>query len=505
MPEDRDAGAGPVVRTRSGPVRGRAGEGVEAFLGLPYAAPPVGKLRWRPPQRVKSWRGVRDATAFGARAAAAESSNGPRSEAEDCLFLNVWRPEGAEDGAKLPVYVFIHGGGLMNGSSDQCDMTQFVARTGVVGVSLNYRLGVLGFLAHPALTAESGESGNWGLMDQQAALRWVRDNIGAFGGDPKRVTVGGESAGGWSVCAHLVAPGSEGLFSGAMVQSGSAASLPLQDAEALGLGIAEALGCAGPDALARLRALPVARLIDLPYPGEVPHPVHFTPFLPSPIQEAIRAGAFQRVPVVIGATRDEGRTFMNESAGWTEAEYAAWVRDWFGGKAERVLAEYSWPADGGEFTGAYLAGEVVTDSGAFDGIGGCGNLRLTREMAQHTQVWAYEFAHRTGPGLTPEPMGFEWGAGHAAELAYLFPSFDNGTPIAPRFGEAERRLSREMTARWGAFVARGAPEAEGLAAWPAFNEGGQVLSLRGKGSMLVPEAEIARQHRWAFWEGLGAA
>ena len=502
MPEDKDAGAGPVARTRAGQVRGRVGEGVEAFLGIPYAAPPVGALRWRPPQRAKSWRGVREATEFGARAAAAESSNGPRSEAEDCLFLNVWRPAGTAPDARLPVYVFIHGGGLMNGSSNQCDMTEFVARTGVVGVSLNYRLGVLGFLAHPALTAESGESGNWGLMDQQAALAWVRDNIGAFGGDPKRVTIGGESAGGWSVCAHLVAPGSEGLFAGAMVQSGSAPSMALQDAEAVGLGIAEALGCAGPDALGRLRALPVAALIDLPYPGEVPQPVHFTPVLPSPMQESIRAGAFQRVPVVIGATRDEGRTFMKESAGWTKAEYEAWARGRFGARAERVLAEYPWPANADGLTGAYLAGEVVTDSGAMEGIGGCGNLRLTREMARHTRTFAYEFAHRTGPGLTPEPEGYVWGAGHAAELAYLFPSFDNGTPIAPRFGEAERRLSREMTARWGAFVATGVPEAEGFGPWPAFDEGGQVLSLRGEGSVLVPEAKIARQHRWEFWEAL---
>lgn len=500
MPEDLEAAAGPVVRTRAGAVRGRTEGGVEAFLGIPYAAPPVGKLRWRPPRPARRWSGVRDALAFGARAAAAASANGPRSEAEDCLFVNVWRPRGATRGTRLPVYVFIHGGGLLNGSSDQADMTELVQATGVVGVSLNYRLGVLGFLAHPALSAESGESGNWGLMDQQAALRWVRDNIAGFGGDPRRVTIGGESAGGWSVCAHLAAPGSAGLFAGAMVQSGSAPSQSLQDAEGTGFQIAEALGCAGLDALERLRALPAGRLIDVPYPGEVPQPVHFTPFLPAPVRESLRAGAFPKVPVVIGATRDEGRTFMKDGIGWTEAEYVAWLQGWFGSKAERVLAEYPWPAGAGEFTGAYLSGEVVTDSGAFEGIGGCGNLRLTREMARHTRVWAYEFAHRTGPGLTPEPPGYEWGAGHAAELAYLFPSFDNGTPIAPRFGEAERRLSREMTARWGAFVATGAPEAEGFGPWPAFNDGGEVLSLRGEGSVLVPEAEVARQHRWAFWE-----
>ena len=217
-----------VVRTQSGPVRGVHNGAVEAFLGIPYGAPPVGDKRWRPPQPAESWNDIREAKAFGAYCAATKSTNGPRSEAEDCLFINVWRPSDVSADAKLPVYVFIHGGGFINGSSNQADMTEIVEKTGVVGVSFNYRLGALGFFSHPDVVKDSGD---FGLMDQQAALRWVHENIAVFGGDPTRVTLGGESAGGYSVCAHLAAPGSAGLFAQAMMQSGSCVSIPLAQAQ----------------------------------------------------------------------------------------------------------------------------------------------------------------------------------------------------------------------------------------------------------------------------------
>ena len=186
LAQDRD---GLLVRTELGPVRGAHNGAVEAFLGIPYAAPPLGDRRWSPPQPVETWKDVREAKAFGAYCAAAKSTNGPRSEAEDCLFINVWRPSDVFADARLPVYVFIHGGGFINGSSNQADMSEIVEKTGVVGVSFNYRLGALGFFAHPDVAKDSGD---FGLMDQQAALRWVHDNITAFGGDPTRVTIGGE-------------------------------------------------------------------------------------------------------------------------------------------------------------------------------------------------------------------------------------------------------------------------------------------------------------------------
>src|SRR5215218_6208423 len=303
------ATASPVVTTDRGAVRGTRAGAVDSYLGIRYAAAPVGARRWAPPRPAPRWSGVRFATRYGSRCPAAASTNGPRSVDEDCLFVNVQRPSRLPAGARRPVYVFVHGGGLVNGSSNQADSAEIVRRSGVVAVTLNYRLGVLGFLAHPALTARNGESGNYGLMDQQAALRWVRRNIARFGGDPTHVTVGGESAGGWSVCVHLVSPGSRGLFHRAMIQSGSCPSRSRSVAEDAGRSLAEAVHCADPSTvLACLRRTPVGALIDAPASG-LTLPVRGTSVLPRDPRVAIAQGAFRHVPVVVGATRDEGRTF----------------------------------------------------------------------------------------------------------------------------------------------------------------------------------------------------
>jgi len=491
-----------VVHTDRGAVRGVRADGVDSFLGVRYAAPPVGALRWRPPQPADPWPGVLPADQFGNRCPATASTNGPRSETEDCLFVNVQRPTGVQPGDKRPVYVFIHGGGFQNGSSNQADMRQLVALTGVVGVSLNYRLGVLGFLALPGLTAEGGESGNYGLMDQQAALRWVQRNIAAFGGDPDQVTVGGESAGAFSVCVHLVAPGSARLFAQAMLQSGSCPSQTEAQAEAIGSGIAAAVGCTEvATQLVCLRRTPVGTLLDAGYPG-IPLPVRGTPFLPPDPRAAVAAGRFTRVPVVIGANRDEGRTFAQGFIGWTEAQYVAWVQATFGAASGAVLAHYPWPATSDQFTAAYLAGAAMTDSGLLAGIGGCTNRLLTQDLARYTKVYAYQFDHRTGPGLTPIP-GYVWGAGHAAELAYLFPSFDNGTPIAPTFNAGERRLAAEMKRYWAAFALTGSPQVPGQARWPRYNERAETLSLRAGGrSVTISDATVRAEHQCSFWDPL---
>ncbi|NJP91319.1 carboxylesterase family protein [Nonomuraea sp. FMUSA5-5] len=486
-----------VARTESGLVRGARADGVERFLALPYAAPPVGDLRWRAPQPPPTWQGVRAADAWGNRCPAAAGSNGPRSETEDCLYLNVFRPEGTRAGQRLPVLFWIHGGGLVNGSANQHDGTLIAQLENVVVVSVNYRLGVLGYLVHPALAAESGQAGNYGLLDQQAALRWVRRNIAAFGGDPRRVTIDGESAGGFSVCAHLTAPGSAGLFARGIMQSGSCVSRPIEDGERTGTQIAATLGCPDPaTAAACLRALPPGRLIDGPQYTSF---THGTPALPESPDTAVRAGRFQRVPLMIGYNRDEGRTFFQGNRGWTRERYEEWVRTVFGDRAAAVLERYPWPARSDAFTPAYLTGAIATDAGLFAGIGGCPALRLARDLSAYTTVYGYRFDHRTGPGLTPEPAGYVWGAGHAAELAYLWPSFDNGTPIAPTFDAGERRLARDMVHYWGGFTRTGQPYARGSARWPRL--GDAVMSLRAAGrSTPVPEATMAAEHQCDLWQ-----
>jgi carboxylesterase type B len=495
-------GDGPVVRIENGALRGVRSGGVDNFLGVPYAAPPVGALRWRPPRPAGSWRGVRDAVAYGDRCAALASTNGPESDSEDCLYLNVQRPATARPGERLPVYFFIHGGGLVNGSSNQHDAGLIVRNTGTVVVTINYRLGVFGFLAHPALTDEAGQSGDYGFTDQQAALRWVRRNIGAFGGDPRQVTIGGESAGGWSTCAHLTAPGSRGLFGRAIIQSGSCLSEPLSATEATGTTIAGAAGCAdAAGAAGCLRGKTTTELLAAASGQGSFRIAHGVPTLPTAPDSAVRTGDFARVPVMIGANRDEGRTFAQGFIGQTREQYLAFARSTFGADAGAVLARYPWPATADAFTPAYLVGAIFTDSGMVGQIGGCANRALTQALARATPTYAYEFGHRTGPGLAPTPAGYVWGAGHAAELAYLWPSFDNGTPIAPTFNAGERRLAIDMVRYWGSFVRGGRPAAASSATWARYDRTGQTLSLRAGGrSALISDARLAAEHQCSFWD-----
>src|SRR6516164_7334651 len=321
-------GSGPIVTTDDGAVRGVVVPGGYTFRGLPYAAPPTGNLRWRPPAPPAEWHGVREATQFAPSCPqqVPNPSLPPGPLSEDCLYLNVNTPglpidtgdnrlrHGSDqdgDGG-LPVIVWIHGGGLTKDAGRNYDPAKLAA-DGVVVVAINYRLGALGFLAHPALASRpGGPAGNYGLMDQQAALRWVQDNIAHFGGDPGNVTIAGESAGGLSVLAHLVSSGSRGLFQKAIIQSGSFAlnQRPLAAAEAAGEAFATAAGCPGQTAqtAACLRNLPVANLVTpnfVEIPGVVDDKV-----LTEPIRTALAAGRFARVPVLNGTNTDEERLLV---------------------------------------------------------------------------------------------------------------------------------------------------------------------------------------------------
>jgi carboxylesterase type B len=497
------ADTSPVVVTDRGVVRGAASDAVERFLGIPYAAAPTGALRWQAPKPATAWTGVRSASNFGNACPVLPSTNGPRSETEDCLVVNVWRPIGTTARDHLPVHVFIHGGGLVNGSGAQNDESKLVAETGVVGVSLNYRLGVFGFLRTPGLAAESADAGNYGFLDQQAALRWVQRNIAAFGGRASQVTIDGESAGGWSICGHLVSPGSRGLFRRAIMQSGSCSSQTSARAEQRGSAYLTAAGCADPATeLACLRAASSAKLLDASsafVDQTAGRFVSGTPSFPRAPAAAVAAGRFRHVPIVIGANRDEGRTFAQGFVGASRADYEGFVRETFGARADDVLAHYRWPAKSSRFTAAYLVGAIQTDAGLIAGIGGCSNRTLTKTFARWTRTYAYEFAHRTGPGLTQIP-GYAWGAGHAAELAYIWPSFNNGTPIAPLFDASERRLAREMVQYWGSFTRYGKPRVPDQPTWPRYNKHGKILSLQAGGrSRVISDATYATEHQCKFW------
>lgn len=486
--------ASPLVHVDGGALRGDHTDARDAFLGVPYAAAPVGRLRWRAPQPVAPWRGVRDATT------AASSCPQTAGGAEDCLYLNVYAPtERAHRGAR-PVLVWIHGGGFSGGQGADYDPSQLAA-DGTVVVTINYRLGALGFLAHPALAEHrGGPSGNYGLMDQQAALRWVQRNVRAFGGDPHNVTVAGQSAGGLSVLAQLASPGARGLFQRAIVQSGSFAleQQPLRVAEANGKALAARAGC--PDQSAEcLRALPVASLLGQQGIAEIPGVVDGK-VLRESVGSALAAGRFHRVPIVNGTNREEERVFL--SLGLTisgghavvlpeaiePASYQRVIASTFSVSAPiaaRIAAEYPLSA----YASPALAFSALDSDANFS----CPALELDRSASRYVPTYAYEFNDVKAPERFAPPVpGLPTTATHQSELQYLF-----GLPTAPFGGTLsaeQERLGTAMRHAWARFAAAGAPPAS----WSAF-DGRRETML----SLVTPEPRVqtdfSARHHCDFW------
>jgi para-nitrobenzyl esterase len=508
------AGHGLVVRTDRGWVRGQHAEGISQWLGIPYAAPPVGALRWAAPQPAPRWSGIRPATSYGSRCSQLASGNGPRVDSENCLYLNVFAP-GAEGwgGSRrgrhggLPVLVMIHGGGLTSGAGDQHDGSLIVRTDHIIVVSINYRLGPFGFLDVPGLsTSGLTAGGNYGLLDQEAALGWVHRNIAAFGGDPGRVTIAGESAGAWSVCALLTSPLVRGDFRGAIMESGSCPSLSPAQAQTAGLAFAKQAGC--PDAAsaaACLRALPEAKLLDASA-SYSPEFAYGGPDLPQPVAQAVATGHYTRVPLLIGDNHDEGRTFSQGLTGLTRAQYRALVAQLYGKSlAPAILARYPWSSYPHPYTAAYAIGDIWTDSGFLTGIGGCPNQNLAEQFAATTRTFFYQFDDLHAPGLNRDHPGYRWGAGHAMELAYLWPSFNNGYSLYDLLTPKQLQLSGQMIRYWGAFTAFGAPEVPGQPLWPDYSSG-RLMSLRpGDQTRTITAATYGGEHQCPFWNAHAAS
>jgi para-nitrobenzyl esterase len=490
--------ATPVVEVAEGAVRGKTVGSVDEFLGIPYAAAPGGPLRWRRPQPAAHWSGERDATTFAPPCAQPATPFGSASSSEDCLYLNVFAPAGQKHGGKgRPVMVWIHGGGLWLGGSDDYDAAKLAA-DGTVVVTINYRLGMLGFLAHPALPDRpGGSSGAYGFMDQQAALRWVQRNIRAFGGDPGKVAIAGESAGGLSVLAHVASPRARGLFSRALVQSGAYATtqLPLAEAETAGEAFAAKLGCASQTA-ACLRGVPlsVIQANDVfpssGYPGVVDGEV-----LEQSIGTAIASGQFNRVPIINGTTHDEARllTAFSElqGASVTEANYEAMIASSLGVSADVaavIAAQYA--------LSAYPSPAIALSAVGTDAIFACPAFELDKLVSRFVPTFAYEFNDDNAPQRYLPPVSFPYGAAHASEIQYLF---DLPTAAFPGALTAQQqRLATSMRRYWARFAARGLPSSPGEPRWPRFDAHGQRML-----SLIPPrpqaESDFAAQHQCAFW------
>jgi len=496
-----DSSHRPIALTESGVVMGSTRDGVNQFLGIPYAAPPVGSLRWRPPKRFGFFpEFVLQATQFGSECTQAGAGS------ENCLFLNVFTPPvKSDDGWRdhdrrgLPVMFWIHGGGLIDGSSTPYN-PELLVKKGVIVVTINYRLGFLGFFAQSAIDAEDHLNGNYGLMDQQFALKWVRRNIANFGGDPDRITIFGESAGGQSVYAQLASPLAAGMFRGAIAESGSYAEfqdyffnvVTVAQAETIGsqsvpsgAAIADSVGCTSQTASC-LRAVPAATMV-----AQEPFPLY--PFvdgrlLTQTIGAAFASGEFNHVPVIAGTNHDEYRLFVAldfDLVGnpiLTSGEYTTATTGLFGTLAPPVLALYPFAA--------YPAGGEALGASGTDGVFSCPARKVDQALSKLVPTYAYEFNDENAPpaqsafgGLLTFPLG----AYHSSELQYLFPGIDVfGLPTT--LSSQQMELSDAMVSYWTQFAKKEDPNSSGEPLWSPYSPSTDEFQS------LIPPAPVVESH-----------
>ncbi len=471
---------------------------IAVFKGIPFAAPPVGELRWRAPQKVAPWQGVRQAGQFGnscIQNIVAERKPWTyefmthTDVSEDCLFLNVWT--GAQSaGEKRPVYVFIHGGGNTEGSGAVPVYDgEGLAKKGIVVVTVNYRLGIFGFFTHPELTAESGthSSGNYALLDLIAALHWVHDHIAGFGGDPGRVTIGGQSAGASNVHSLVASPLAKGLFHGAIAESGSSVNSlgtgggrSLADQEQAGVRFAEAKGA---HSLADLRKMSWKELT-APANGV---PARFGVVVdgyvePAPAGEIFAQGKHNDVPTLTGCNREDlGGASMHPTA--TAASFAGQARQRYGDEADGFLKLY--PAASDE------QAKSSQNESAVDSLRTSMYLwAVTRGKTARTKAYTYFWDH-----IMPGPDAGQYGAFHTSEVPYVM----NSLALSDRpFSDADRKIADTMSSYWANFIRTGDPNGSGLARWPAVSEGAPTSFEVGDRFAAIPVAGDAA--KFAFFQ-----
>ena len=472
--------AGQSVQTVSGQLEGsKSADGkVRIYKGIPFAAPPVGELRWKAPQPAAKWSGVRQANEFGGRCMQGRPypdmvfrDAGP---SEDCLYLNVWTPA-ASARERLPVMVWIYGGGFAAGATSEPRQDgEALARKGVVVVSMNYRLGVFGFFANTELAKESGHgaSGNYGLMDQTAALAWVRDNIAAFGGDTKKVTIVGESAGSFSVSAQMAAPSAQGLFQRAIGESGAffGNTLALKSLEESEVADAKLTASVGAHSLAELRAQPAQELLDASL--KMGGPGQFTAnvdgyFLPATVKKIFEEGSQSKVPLLAGWNADESN-YRSVLANWpaTAENFAVRVRALYGTDADTVLKLYSGETDDQVKRAAQdLASDRFIAFGTWKWI--------EMQAAAKEPVWRYRFDQSAPGGM---------GAVHALEIEFVFQTLrSKKVDWAPE----DFKLSELMADYWTNFAKTGNPNSAGLPEWPKFDPSSRAyLEFTDKGPVV---------------------
>jgi para-nitrobenzyl esterase len=502
------AQAEPTVAIAQGTLTGVDKDGVTAFLGVRYALPPQ---RWRPPLAAPASAAKVDATKFGNDCAQGTSPWGSPSTSEDCLVLNIYAPtdpSGLHFWQNLPVMVWLHGGGFTGGAGRACDPTQIVKEGNVVVVTVNYRLGALGQFAHPAIDGEGHLAGNYNLMDQQLAFKWLRDNIAAFGGNPSNITIFGESAGGIAIYSQLVSPLATGLFQKAIIESGAPADIPLAAAEEQGQTLAEKLGCkdgeperiasclrhAPIDAILKNQATAIATIID----GKL---------VPQAATEALAKGEFNRVPLINGTNHDEGNLiaafFFDLSGKPLEASGYEGALGVIGGFIPKVdypasdvpqvmdaykLADYQVPG--------LAAAQVITD-----GVIACPANEMNVLIAAHSPTWQYEFADQDAPDIVGGPISFPYRAAHFSELQYLFDMSAITREGSKTLSPEQKDLSAQMIRYWTNFAWNGDPNGKDSPQWAKIGaDGAPVQSLNTPAPASV--TDFRASHKCDFWRKL---
>jgi para-nitrobenzyl esterase len=517
----RASASDPVIQTDSGKLQGVVGAQMISYKGIRYALPPVGALRWTPPQSPTPWTGIIQATTFGSPCTQMNQAGTASLGAEDCLFLNVYTPMGKKrvKPSGRAVMVWIHGGGLTRGAASDFDPTPLVEGGGVIVVTINYRLGVLGFLAQSGIDAESHLLGNYGFLDQQFALDWVQRNIAAFGGDPSRVTIFGESAGGLSIYSQLASLRAAGKFQRAIAQSGAYAGfapnyrvniLPLAAAETTSSGagvlsgavLADAVSCNDQTA-ACLRAVDAMTLVSK---QKAIFPFVDGAVLTQQPGDAFSSGMFNRVPVITGNNRDEYRYFVATDFNFTPGRgpvttlnYAADVGIVFGNLAASVQNEYPAPAGSASDVPPLQLAAAGTD-----GIFVCTARRAERSLAQYVTVWAYEFNDETAPLPSPAfslaNLGFPMGAYHSADVQFVL----NRVPPTSALNTTQQQLSDAMISYWTKFAKKGNPNSKAQPHWrPYVSNIDDRQSFVGLAPTVESGADFDSFHMCtSYWDGL---
>jgi para-nitrobenzyl esterase len=523
-----DGDASAVIKTTEGPIQGLVSNDVTAFLGIPYAAPPVGPLRWMPPKAHGRWTTILQAKAFApicAQTTTLGVFSGPRNANEDCLYLNVFTPA-HKLGAALPVIVYIHGGGNYDGETTGYDGSKLAAKGHVVVVTMEYRLNLMGFLAHPALDGEGHHFGNYGILDQQAALRWVGRNIAMFGGDSKNVTLSGQSAGAIDTMISLLSPLATGLFQRAICQSACPATYPIASrakAEDVGVAFAVAAGCGSgnaPDVARCLRSLPAAEIEELA--GTASTPSKFITasgivdgeILPDQPLTLFKSGRFNQVPLMNGFTKDEVNFILAATEYWTGPDntrrtpptadqYMKYLDTTYAppaysvGTAAKVQTLYPVTATA---TPPIAWNRAATDSRI------CNVRNLGKVVGRFVPVYAYEFADTTAPSYFPAMPGLDMQAYHTADIQYLFPLWHGGPDGIPHsLNSDQEMLSDQIIAAWANFARSGNPNGSGNSPWPLYSADANAAAWSiqdGRAPSSMADRPFSALHHCDFWDSI---